>query len=430
MTRLAKRRGLRLCSGAVILPTASLRKISILLVTSCLLGGLSVVPEARAHTKSISYSSWVLGAEGASVRTRISLLELSRLGVVVNGVADPAQVSDYLAGRLQLFSGGHRCEATSAPSSVSAPEGWVIFEWRTSCAASGDQVIESSILLDVAPSHIHFARVHEEGVPTRERVLSAREPSWRVEQDEAGATGGGPEGTSIVGYLRIGVEHILSGWDHLAFVFALLLLAGSVGEVARLVTGFTLAHSVTLALAVLGVLNPEPAPIEALIGFSIALVAAENTWLLSGKGWSIPACVVIGVASMTVSSFFGVGLVSWSTLFGLALFAGCHFGLLTKVRDPQNLRVAVAFAFGLIHGFGFAGVLSEMSLPTERLAAALFGFNVGVELGQLAVVAIVWPLLYGLARMRDGRAHAWVTELGSAAVCGLGLFWFVTRSFA
>ena len=117
----------------MILPTASLRKISILLVTSCLLGGLSMAPEARAHTKSISYSSWVLGAEGASVRTRISLLELSRLGVVVNGVADPAQVSDYLAGRLRLFSGGHRCEATSAPSSVSAPEGWVIFEWRELC---------------------------------------------------------------------------------------------------------------------------------------------------------------------------------------------------------------------------------------------------------------------------------------------------------
>ena len=89
-----------------------------------------------------------------------------------------------------------------------------------------------------------------------------------------------------------------------------------------------------------------------------------------------------------------------------------------------------AFAFGLIHGFGFAGILREMSLPSDRLVAALFGFNLGVELGQLAVVLSIWPLLYGLARVREGRLHAWVAELGSAAICGLGLFWFVTRSFS
>lgn len=313
---------------------------------------------------------------------------------------------------------------------MSAPQGWVIFEWQTACAASGQQVIESSILLDVAPSHIHFARVHASETPTRERVLSAREPSWLVEDESPGGQGVATEGTSIAGYGRIGVEHILSGWDHLAFVFALLLLAGTLGEVARLVTGFTLAHSVTLALAVLGVLNPEPAPIEALIGFSIALVAAENAWLMAGRGWSIPAAVVLGLLLMTGLALFGVGLISWLILLGMTIFAGCHFGLLATVRTPANLRVAVAFAFGLVHGFGFAGVLTEMSLPTERLAAALFGFNVGVELGQLAVVVMIWPVLRWLARLSDVRIHGWVTELGSAAVCGLGLFWFVTRSFA
>jgi hypothetical protein len=129
-------------------------------------------------------------------------------------------------------------------------------------------------------------------------------------------------------------------------------------------------------------------------------------------------------------SLAGMGLIPWMILFGIALFTACHFGLLATVQSPANLRVAVAFAFGLIHGFGFAGVLVEMSLPTDRLIAALFGFNVGVELGQLAVVALVWPVLRLLARPSTARVHGWVTELGSAAVCGLGLFWFVTRSFA
>jgi hypothetical protein len=392
------------------------------------IGQFAWVPDACAHSKSISYSSWHFGSDGASVRVRITRLELTRLGLGADVDSNEARIASYLTGRLQLFSAGAVCRAR-APIRMRAPEGWVHFEWRLACDAPGERRIESAILLDLAPSHLHFARVHEAQAPTRERVLSEREPSWVV-QPASGPGTPGSEGTSISGYLVIGVEHILSGWDHLAFILALLLLAGSAGEVARLVTGFTLAHSVTLALAVLGILNPETASIEALIGFSIALVAAENAWLLAGGGWSIPLVAVTGLLLMTGFAFFGVGLVSWLSLLGISIFTASHFGLLATVRNPQLLRIAVAFAFGLIHGFGFAGILREMSLPSDRLVAALFGFNLGVELGQLAVVLSIWPLLYGLARVREGRLHAWVAELGSAAICGLGLFWFVTRSFS
>lgn len=388
----------------------------------------TVAPQpVSAHTKSISYSSWVLGDAGASVRVRISLLELSRLGYVVNGTADATKISSYLGERLLMLSQGGVCDATGAPMQITAPEGWVHFEWRVGCPSVEEISIQSSLLLDVAPGHLHFARVRAEGMPTIERVLSAREQSFAINQV---AGGGSAQGTSIAGYLVIGVDHILSGWDHLAFLLALLLLAGSVGEVARLITGFTIAHSVTLALAVLGVLNPESAPIEALIGFSIALVAAENAWLMSGRGMAIPAITIVGIAAMSIAALFGVGVISSLTLFGLALFTACHFGLLATVENPRNLRVAVAFAFGLIHGFGFAGVLSELSLPPERLASALFGFNLGVELGQLGVVLLVWPILLGLRRLNEGRAYTLVADVGSAAVCGLGLFWFLARTFS
>jgi hypothetical protein len=90
----------------------------------------------------------------------------------------------------------------------------------------------------------------------------------------------------------------------------------------------------------------------------------------------------------------------------------------------------VAFVFGLVHGFGFAGVLSEMELPTARLVPALFGFNAGVELGQLAAVALVWPVLAAVARASPLRWGPRISVLGSAAICGLGLFWFVSRAFA
>jgi len=94
------------------------------------------------------------------------------------------------------------------------------------------------------------------------------------------------------------------------------------------------------------------------------------------------------------------------------------------------LRAAVAFAFGLVHGFGFAGVLGELELSLDRMVPALLGFNVGVEVGQLAVVAVVWPLLRGLARLGGGGVERAAAEAASAAVCGLGVYWFVTRSFA
>jgi hypothetical protein len=334
-------------------------------------------------------------------------------------------------GQLQLSSGGRPCVPPDAPVALPAAQGWVVYGWRLECPIPGERVLTSGLLLDVAPSHLHFARVVDDGRIV-ERVLSEAEPIWEIPdptaQGRAAASASATvAGTALAHYVELGVKHILSGWDHLAFVMALLLLASTVREVAALVTGFTVAHSVTLGLAVLGVVRPEGRVVEALIGFSIALVAAENAWILAGRDRFVPLIVVGSLAALAA---LGAGVVPRLAFAGLALFALCHFALLGASRRPARLRAAVAFAFGLIHGFGFAGVLAEMSLPVDRLAPALFGFNVGVELGQLAVVAVAWPLFRTLSRVFEGRVERLVAEVGSAAICGLGLFWFVTRSFA
>jgi hypothetical protein len=104
--------------------------------------------------------------------------------------------------------------------------------------------------------------------------------------------------------------------------------------------------------------------------------------------------------------------------------------LLRRATRPATLRVVLSFAFGLIHGFGFAGVMAELKLPSDRLAAALLGFNAGVELGQLAVVATIWPILRALDRIRGGRPARTLGTVLSAAICGVGVFWFVSRCFA
>ncbi len=383
-----------------------------------ILGGV-----AAAHTRSISYSLWDIDDGGAAVRLRVSRLELTRLALDPLASADDEQtVIAMLPAAVRMAAGGEWCRPVEPPRRMTASEGNLVYGWRVECAAADERVIESRFLLDVAPSHLHFARVERAGQPPVERVLTEAEPSWEL-GSAAGAAAAPAGGTSLLGYVELGVEHILTGWDHLAFVLGLLLLAYTLRDIAMLVTSFTIAHSITLALAVSGVVEPRVQVVEALIGFSIALVGIENAWLLAGRGIALPLLVIGGLGAIALA---GASL-PLAGILGLALFTACHFALLRRAARPERLRAAVAFAFGLIHGFGFAGILMELDLERIRLAPALFGFNAGVELGQLAVVAVVWPLL--LAARRTPRAAAWVADLGSAAVAGLGLYWFVVRSF-
>jgi hypothetical protein len=391
--------------------------------------GLVLASAAGAHTRSTSWSSWEIEGREARVRFRIPQLELTRLpwGIVAAPRFAP-ELGRYLTDGLRLEAGGQVCPVVDGPHALAAPSERALLEWRVRCPAEGALAIESDLMREVAPSHLHFARLRAPDGGTTERVLAGAERSWPL----PGPENAGPEptaGSSVWRYLALGVEHIATGYDHLVFLLGLLLLASRASEVITIVTGFTLAHSITLGLAALGRVRPEAAAVEALIGLSIALVAAENGWLLSGRRRVVPAVVISALGGAAVLAAAGIGAVPASTCLGLAVFAACYFGLLERVARPARLRFAIAFCFGLIHGFGFAGVLAEVALPQGRLLPALLGFNLGVELGQLAIVALVWPLLVLLARTHAGRWHRPVMEIGTAVVCGLGVFWWVERAF-
>jgi len=373
--------------------------------------------EATAHSRGTSYSEWTIAGDGAQVQARVSQLELTRLQL------DPAVTPDYaqriaalLADNLQLWSQGGRCEP-QAPVAQAGEDGWVLARWSVRCADRVEFAIRSTLFQAVAPSHLHFARAQLEGGPAVERVLTLAEPAFVLGAPPALAG-------SLWRYLSLGIGHILSGWDHLAFVLALILLATSLREVALLATGFTVAHSLTLAAAVLGWADARGDAVEALIGLSIALVAAENLWLRSGRERWLPAATALGLAALAVT---GVTRLPFAVLAGLALFTACYFVLARAAARPLRLRIAVAFIFGLVHGFGFASALAPLRLPDERLAIGLLGFNSGVELGQLLVIAAAWPLLQLLAHRP--RARLWAGDAASAGICALGTFWFVTRAF-
>lgn len=395
---------------------------------------------AGAHGRSVSYSSWEVTREGAEVSLRLKLLELSRLGpqALPPGsvpTADPTGSPDLPArafpSELILLADGVPCTPDAVAQRRPDAPGWIRYQWRVRCSENPARlVVRSRLLLAVAPSHMHFARARFVDVSdaVREQVLTEASPEFVLRQ--AGGARAEPEsGSRFVDYLRLGVEHILSGWDHLAFVLGLLLLATRLGEVARLVTGFTLAHSLTLALAVLELVHPRAAAVEAVIAFSVGLVAIEKGWLLAGRPRIVPALVIAGLAVLGLASFSGLASLPLVTVLGLAVFTGCYFALIMRSQN-EWLRICLTFAFGLVHGFGFAGILVEMSLPAERLVPALLGFNLGVEVGQIAVVLVLWPLIWAGHRIAGPSFARLASAVSAAALCGLGLYWLVERAFS
>lgn len=383
---------------------------------------LAPVREATAHARSMSYSRWEFDAAGATVRLRVSRLELTRFPT---GQAEPS----YFTSRLQLLRDGEPCAPGEATRIATASGDWTVYRWRIDCAEGGSRAIRSAVMDDVISTHAHFARIESEAggqaVEIREKLLTRTDPVWELGDRIAASSGG----SSLLDYVLLGASHILSGWDHLAFVAVLLLFAASAREVAVMVTGFTVAHSLTLALAVLGVVRPEPIAVEIHIGFSIALVAAENIWLMIGKDRWIPGlftAALLGAMTIAVAGFGALGPWAW---FGLAIFSICHFRLLDLSPNPARLRAGVTFAFGLVHGLGFAGALMELQLPAGRLVPALFGFNVGVELVQLLVIAMAWPVLASLKKGGAAGSSRLLSEWGSAALFGLGIFWVVFRTW-
>ena len=183
-------------------------------------------------------------------------------------------------------------------------------------------------------------------------------------------------------YLIIGMEHILFGVDHLLFVFALLLLVHGFGRLVATVTAFTVAHSVTLGVATLGFVSVPSAPVEATIALSILFLATELARQPAGSG-----------EATSLSRRF-----PW----------------------------LVAFTFGLLHGFGFAGALSEVGLPEQAIPLALLFFNVGVELGQLAFIAAVFALGWLVARVRP--LPFWSPRLAAYVIGSVAAFWVFERT--
>ncbi|MCY7316281.1 MAG: HupE/UreJ family protein [Rubrivivax sp.] len=389
--------------------------LSLLLLLLLLMGGTA----AQAHKPSDSYLR--LDATGPAITGQwdIALRDLDfALGLDADGDGNitwgevrtrHADIAAYAAARLALRVDGRDCRVAVGAQQIDAHTdgAYSVLPLQLACGEPGAPPtasttarpavvdIDYTLFADLDPQHRGLLSLATpDGTRTAVLGPQASRQSFALVAGAAGAgaTGGaaGSIWQQLVTYLREGVWHIWIGLDHILFLLSLLLPAVGVWraarwqpvdrlstaswEVLRIVTAFTVAHSITLSLATLGYVSLPSRWVESAIAASVVLVALNNVWpLFQGRRW-------------------------W-----------------------------VAFAFGLIHGFGFASVLADLGLPQGALALALVGFNVGVELGQLAIVALFLPLAYALRRTTLYRTGLRVG--GSLVIAALAMAWFIERAF-
>jgi HupE / UreJ protein len=333
-------------------------------------------PPARvtAHPANVAHARVTIAERAVEIALSANLFELDlvlKLDRDLDGRVDApelearrADVNDYLAGTITVSAAGRQLPMELLALGIGrSGDGRAVVETRLvfrSEHALRDLTIRCEPLTELGADHTTLARI-DTGGESREFVFR---PGVTY-REEAGTLARALE------FLKLGIVHIFIGYDHIAFLLGLLLTGGSTLTIVKIVTAFTAAHSVTLSLAALDVVTLNPALVEAGIALSIVYVAAEN-------------------------------LFAWR---------------------PHG-RWLVSFLFGLVHGFGFAAVLKELALPPAALVASLVTFNLGVEIAQVAIVAVVVPALYGLART---PLHVPLTRMASAVILFLGLFWLYQR---
>ena len=401
------------------------RALQTLLAAFALILGLAGASAAFAHTRSESHSDWQI--EGTHIETTVAIpeIEVKRLGPP-NSTITNEQVARYMQGKATVTADGKPCANPGGAKALAATGQFRRVQYEFDCPTDKNMKLGFTGFFELVPSHTDFAQISQAGhgfveqlFQNDSRVIPVGGPSSEQELRQAG----------FFKYVSMGIMHIFTGVDHMSFLVGLILLSKRTKDLLFVVTGFTIGHSCTLALAVTGILRPHGEYIDALVAFTIAMVGAENIGVATGK----PGIVAAGMGGMLILMALGKvlgfgGLPALLTL-GAGIFAANYLMISGHLANAARIRLVVTLVFGLIHGFGFAAGLLEMKLPQDKLAELLFGFNIGVEIGQVCVVLTVLGVTALLIKLKMGLPRRLVVDLASAGLVGIGLYWFLGRAY-
>ena len=391
-----------------------------------LFAALLVSGAASAHTRSQSHSVWEINGPNVDAVITIPAIEADRLATGAGQVTDD-RMKAYLIERIYPIASGERCELIPPVEVLSALTGYRKYDFTFKCATANSLQLHFSAFFDLVPSHTNFAQV--QNTMTGEFIEQLFTDAHQT-VEVTGSEGSRLEGARFVEFIRMGMMHIFTGVDHMSFLLGLVLISRRLRDLVFVVTGFTIGHSLTLALAVTGVLRPHAEYIDALVALTIALIGAENFVVQTRLAKPVALGVAICMGLMALLRWWGLGELPSLLLLGAGLFTANYLMLSGNLRDAGRLRMLITLVFGLIHGFGFAADLLQLQLPTQRLAELLVGFNLGVEVGQLTLVIGATLIVAILGRYRLALPRPIVVDVASAFLVGLGVFWFVSRSYA
>ena len=356
---------------------------------------------ASAHYFSESYSNWIINKHKISANFSILKLEATRILQIDSyqelgkegNLSEGEVFLEYFKERIAVFSTGVKCKSDKQATLVNGKEEYLNIEISFLCSSSNQIKIINNVLFDIAQSHVHLSRIKMND-DILEKALFYNDQT--IEVDDLIDTNDITFFSKITKFIYSGVIHILSGFDHLIFLLGLLILIQNIRHIFIAITGFTIGHSITLALAALDIVVPNTFMIEALIGFTILFISTE--YMLKEARSYMP------ILSILLLILFFVGL---STLF---------------------LEIITSL-FGLIHGFGFGAFLLNSDFDKSNAIAALFGFNLGVELGQIIFV-LVFLIISGIAiRFLTAKSYIYLMNTLMIMVSSLGFYWFIQRLY-
>ena len=341
----------------------------------------------EAHAPGLSSAELQVGSGPILVTMTFAVLDIATVRSLDHDLDGTITLQEFeesrprlerlFEGACELWLNGRMLSAREASIELREETGAVVWKavFQANASEQGTMEVRFAVLSKLPRGHRQFVYVKgPQGKALLERILDARND--RLDLDLALAAQRSSERpSSAFQFLALGVEHIFTGYDHLAFLFALLIMGGSLRTAVKIITSFTAAHSLTLAVATLGLVQISPRVVEPLIALSILYVGLENL-----------------------------------------------------VRKNLNRRWVLTFAFGLIHGFGFATVLREMGIGASGggIVTPLLSFNLGVEVGQVTIAAVALPLIL---RLRSVPAFASrFAPAFSLIVSCLGGYWLLART--
>lgn len=388
----------------------------------------------NAHYFSESFSKWNVVDNKIEANFSLLTLESTRIFQVENyqkimfeeNLSETDVFKIYLSQHLKVTSEGKNCSLVDEIKELNSQEGSLNLSLNFECPSNKEIKIINNALFNLVQSHIHIARIYIDNNLYTEKALFFNDQSIDLNEEKENNS----FSNSFYKFFSLGLDHILSGYDHLLFILGLLLLVTNLKRLLLVITGFTIGHSLTLSISVINIIQVKSSLVEALIGYTIMFVGLEYLY----KENNDHRVSIIFITTLSILLLIFGNLINpnfpYFLILGILIFSLGYFYLLKNLNSENNLLSIITIIFGLIHGFGFGGFLLGSKITSENILSGLLGFNLGVEVGQIIFVLLILLIYKLLMTLKITKIIDIMKNLSFFAVVFFGFFFFIQRLIA